>query len=73
MRILGDMKTLSTPLLPLRAAARRIGVKPESLRQAAERGELPSLRVGEDLLFDVPTVERVLRERLKRKAVGHAH
>jgi hypothetical protein len=71
------MSTTTKSLLPLRLAARRIGIKPDTLRAAAERGEIPSLKIGDELLFDVESVERELferaeRERQNRKAVNHA-
>jgi hypothetical protein len=50
-------------LLPLRLAAQRIGVKVESLRAAAERGDVPSVRVGDDLLFPAERIVRILAER----------
>ena len=52
-------------LLPLYLAARRIGVKPNSLRAAAEAGELPYVRVGDDLLFDVDRIEQLLAVRAR--------
>jgi len=62
--IRGIMSESKKPILvSLRLAARHIGVKAESLRQAAEKGEIPSVRVGSDLLFDVHRVEEILLSR----------
>jgi hypothetical protein len=51
-------------LLPLGAMASHLGIQPKDLRQAAESGTVPCVRVGErGLLFDPKAVEHVLAER----------
>lgn len=50
-------------LLPLSGAAARLRIRSTDLRRAAEAGELPYVRVGDALLFDVDTVRGVLLER----------
>ena len=47
-------------LLPLLAAAARLGVSGPWLRKEAEAGRLPCLRAGNRLLFHIPTVEKIL-------------
>jgi hypothetical protein len=61
------MITPTKSLLPLRLAARRIGIKASSLRVAAERREVPSIRIGDELLFNVESVERELFDRADRE------
>lgn len=51
-------------LLPLSSLAAVLGIRPSDLRAAAERGEVPCVRVGErGLLFDRELVERELLRR----------
>lgn len=57
-------------LLTVGALARRLGVRPEYLRQSADRGELPHVRAGDQLLFDGDLVERLLLERARSLPSG---
>lgn len=52
------------PLLPLGAMAARLGVQPRDLREAAENGSVPCVRLGQrGLMFDPQRVESHLVER----------
>ena len=42
--------------------ARRLGCSASALRQAVDDGKIPCAKIGKALLFDVPTVERAIRE-----------
>lgn len=51
-------------LVPLGILASDLGLQAKALRESAERGEIPCVRVGErGLLFDRELVERVLLAR----------
>jgi len=50
-------------LLNLSLMARRLGVRPRDLRAAVDSGEIPTIRVGESLLFDPIVVEQALAQR----------
>jgi hypothetical protein len=63
-------------LLSLKAAARALGVKPESLQAEADAGRVPHTRIGADYLFSLAALESVLSaraagERGNGKAVRH--
>jgi hypothetical protein len=60
-------------LLPLRLAARRLGVKASSLRAAAGQGHVPAVSVGDELLFDLCDVKRALFARVSRAGRKEAH
>lgn len=57
------METKTAKLLALPVMARRLNIKPRDLRTAAERGEVPSLKVGDSLLFVPDEVESALLRR----------
>ena len=60
--------------MPLRMTAQRIGIKADSLRKAAESGDLPSIKVGADYLFDVGRIEQILLERAAaHEGAAHAN
>jgi hypothetical protein len=61
-----------TTLLPLGPAARRLRVPVGWLRSEAECGRLPHIKAGRVLLFDFPTIERILTERAKGEGVPNA-
>jgi hypothetical protein len=49
------------PLLPLGAMAARLGIQPRDLREAAEAGAVPCVRLGQrGLMFDPGSVEAQL-------------
>ncbi len=51
-------------LLPLGAMASRLGIQPRDLREAAEAGAVPCVRLGQrGLMFDPSTVEQCLIDR----------
>jgi len=53
-----------TRLLPLSSLAAALGIRPADLRVAAEKGEIPCVRVGtRGVLFDRLIVERELLRR----------
>lgn len=52
-------------LVPLSLLALRLGLPVRWLREEATAGRLPSLRVGDDLLFDLEAVTHTLRERAR--------
>ncbi len=49
--------------MPLRRAARLLGVPIAWLKDEAEAGRVPSIRVGRRLMFSVADVEQALRRR----------
>jgi len=53
-------------LLPLRAAARVIGVKPESLQAEADAGRLPFTKIGQEYMFLLDALESAIAERANR-------
>ena len=56
-------------LLPLGAMALRLGIQAKDLRQAAEAGAVPCIRIGErGLLFDPEALLRVLEQRAREQA-----
>jgi hypothetical protein len=50
-------------LMPLLATSRATGIKADNLRIEAEAGTLPSVRVGDELMFSIPDVESALLRR----------
>jgi hypothetical protein len=56
-------------LLPLKAAARVLGVRPDSLRSEADAGRVPFTKIGDEYLFLLSALEAVLVQRAKRRAV----
>jgi len=50
-------------VVSLRRLARRLGVPARWLREQAERGTVPCLRAGSQLLFSEPAVRAALAER----------
>lgn len=65
---------MQSPLLPLGATARRLHVPARWLRQEAEADRVPHLKAGNQYLFNVEAVERLLLERIaaKREVCAHA-
>jgi hypothetical protein len=61
------------PLLPLKAVAKALGIRPENVRAEADAGRLPHTKLGDDYLFSLPDVESALLKRARGKAVSHAH
>ena len=43
-----------------RELAERLGVHPETIRRAAQRGELESIRIGLDRIYSESAIERFL-------------
>lgn len=43
-----------------RELAERLGVHPETIRRAAQRGELESIRIGLDRIYSESAIERYL-------------
>ncbi len=56
--------------MPLKRAAFRLGVPIKWLRDEAEAGRVPSLRVGRRVLVNLQTVEQILLERAGREATS---
>jgi hypothetical protein len=63
------VKNASEKLLPLKTAARAIGVRPENLRAEADAGKVPHIRLGDDYLFALDSLESSL---LSRVMIGKA-
>lgn len=63
---------MDTPdlLLPLRAAARLTGLKPENLQAEVLAGKLPAIQVGGQYLYPVNAIRQALQKRLQ-EAVRH--
>jgi len=49
---------------PLSRAARLLGIRSDWLRMEAEAGRLPGFLAGDRWLFDLPTLERALHQRV---------
>jgi excisionase family DNA binding protein len=47
-----------------RELAERLGVHPETIRRAAQRGELESIRIGLDRIYSESAIERFLAAKL---------
>lgn len=65
----------SAKLLPLRTAARALGIQQKSLKAEADAGRVPHIRVGDDYLFSLAATEAVLLARAaqtKEGTVAHA-
>lgn len=60
-------------LLSLQAMARRLNVRPQDLRAAAEAGEIPASHVGDSLLFNADSVEQILLDRASKAVKGSCH
>jgi excisionase family DNA binding protein len=56
--------------LKLAEMARLLGVSVKWLRAEAERGALPHIKTDRGMLFDRPTVERLLSDRAKHEGVA---
>lgn len=57
-------------LVPLSIMARRLGVRRQYLRMAAEKGLIPAARIGEDFVFNAQAVEERMLELASRPAEG---
>ena len=51
-------------LLSLKAAARAIGVRADNLRAEADAGKVPYIRIGDDYLFAIKSLENALLSRV---------
>ncbi len=58
------VKNANEKLLSLRTAARAIGVRPENLRAEADAGNVPHIRLGDDYLFVLKSLETTLLSRV---------
>ena len=61
--VMADQRT--PYFIPLKLAARRLGVPLAWLRDEIESGRLPGLKAGRAILVHVPTVAKQLTERAK--------
>jgi len=59
-------------LLKLSEMARMLGVSVTWLRAEADRGALPHIKTDRGMLFDQPTVEKLLADRAKREGLQTA-
>lgn len=50
--------------LPLRAAARAIGIKPTDLRADADAGRVPFTKIGDEYIFELAALERAIAKRI---------
>lgn len=64
------VRMLTARLQPLGTVARALGVPSSWLRGEADARRLPCIRAGRTIIFDVPTVERLLLERAQRSGPG---
>jgi excisionase family DNA binding protein len=53
-----------------RELAERLGVHPETIRRAAQRGELESIRIGLDRIYAESAVERFLAANVDPAVAG---
>ena len=60
-----DTASAQDDLIPLRQAARALGVPATWLRQEVDDGRLPGLRAGASILLDLATIRRLLLERAR--------
>jgi hypothetical protein len=61
-------------LLPLGAMASQLGIQAKDLRQAAEAGTIPCVRVGErGLMFDPVIVEQALLDQASSRSREEVH
>ena len=51
-------------LLPLKTAARLLGLKPENLQCEVAAGKLPAVKVGDQYLYPVEAIKKSLQKRL---------
>jgi excisionase family DNA binding protein len=56
-----------------RELAERLGLHPETIRRAAQRGELESVRIGLDRIYAESAVERWLDANRERTPVAPRH
>ncbi len=64
---------VSDEVLSLPRMARRLGVTQAWLREAAEVGNVPSLRAGRRLLFNPAAVEKAVAQQAAQVRQGVAH
>jgi excisionase family DNA binding protein len=63
---------LKRATLTVREAAHVLGVSPDSIYEAARRGEIPVLRIGRRVLISRVALDRILIEGVQpAKAAGH--
>lgn len=55
-------------LLPLKRAARVLGIKSASLQADADAGRVPFTKIGDEYLFVLSALEAALTERAQGKA-----
>ena len=67
---LASVRNENEKLLPLKAAARAIGVRAESLRAEADAGNVPHIRLGADYLFALKSLESALLSRVASSGKG---
>lgn len=60
-----DNSHIADELIPLRQAARRLGVPTTWLRGEVNEGRLPGLRAGASILVDLAMIRRLLLERAR--------
>ena len=61
----GMIDTAHDDLVPLRQAARTLGVPAAWLRREVDAGRLPGLIAGASILLDLATVRRLLLDRAR--------
>ena len=57
-------------LLPLKSAARVLGVKPDNLRREADAGRVPFTTCGDEYLFALAALEATLLARAEQSGKG---
>jgi hypothetical protein len=55
-------------ILPLRVAARALGVKPDDLKADADAGLVPFTKVGSAYVFELCALERAITSRAEQDA-----
>lgn len=61
-------------ILPLKLAAKVLGVRPENLQIEADAGRLPFTKIGDEYLFLLTELEAAIARRVSKngRAVAHA-
>ena len=56
-RVLAEISTTRRNLLPISEAASLLGMTEPALRKHAQRGNIPTIRIGTRILIDIDAIE----------------